>query len=154
MVETALRHASIGIRCEPVWSATFLRRSSTTDTSMESSRLAEFECEISPGYEVRQKKWWLLIIPAWRQWPATTRKKVWTTTYLRHNWTSRTSLESSQSRKLKYAVSAGLVKRLKNYSSLNFLQENLEKFRLTELYDAPLEGSKKRATRAKDRYHS
>ena len=28
-----------------------------------------------------------------------------------------------------------------NYSSLNFLQENFEKFRSTELYDAPLEGS-------------
>ena len=28
----------------------------------------------------------------------------------------------------------------KNYSSLNFLQENLEKFRSTELYDVPLEG--------------
>ena len=37
----------------------------------------------------------------------------------------------------------------KKYSSLNFLQENLEKFRSTELYDAPLEGSKVRATRAK-----
>ena len=29
----------------------------------------------------------------------------------------------------------------KNYSSFNFLPENLEKFRLTELYGAPLEGS-------------
>ena len=28
----------------------------------------------------------------------------------------------------------------KNYSSFKFLQENLEKFRSTELYDAPLEG--------------
>ena len=51
------------------------------------------------------------------------------------------SLESSRSRKLKYAVSAGWAKRLNNYGSLNFLQENLEKFRLTELYDAPLDGS-------------
>ena len=41
----------------------------------------------------------------------------------------------------------------KKYSSLNFLQENLEKFRSTELYDAPLEGSKVRATRAKHGYH-
>ena len=31
--------------------------------------------------------------------------------------------------------------KIKNYSSLNFLQENLEKFRSTELYDVPLEGS-------------
>ena len=29
----------------------------------------------------------------------------------------------------------------KNYSSLNFLPENLEKLRSTELYDAPLDGS-------------
>ena len=42
----------------------------------------------------------------------------------------------------------------KKYSSLNFLQENLEKFRLTELYDASLEGSKVRAARAKHGYHS
>ena len=30
---------------------------------------------------------------------------------------------------------------MKKYSSFNFLAENLEKFRSTELYDAPLEGS-------------
>ena len=59
----------------------------------------------------KAKKLWLLIILAQRQWPATTHKKVWTTTYLRRNWTSRTSLESSQSRKLNYAVSAGSAKR-------------------------------------------
>ena len=49
-------------------------------------------------------------------------------------------MENSRSRKLKYAVSAGLAKRRKNYSSFKFLLENLEKFRLTELNDAPLEG--------------
>ena len=32
-------------------------------------------------------------------------------------------------------------KRGKNYSSFNFLAENLEKFGSTELYGAPLEGS-------------
>ena len=42
---------------------------------------------------------------------------------------------------LKYAVSAALAKRKKNYSSFDFLGENLEKFRSTELYGAPLEGS-------------
>ena len=31
--------------------------------------------------------------------------------------------------------------KIKNYRSFNFLAENLEKFRSTELYDAPLEGS-------------
>ena len=30
---------------------------------------------------------------------------------------------------------------MKNYCSFKFLPENLEKFRSTELYDAPLEGS-------------
>ena len=89
----------------------------------------------------KTKKLWLSINPARRQWPGTTHKKVWTTTFLRQNLTSGTSLESSRSRKLKYAVSAGLAKRRKNYSSFKFLPKNLEKFRLTELYDAPLEGS-------------
>ena len=59
----------------------------------------------------KTKKLWLSIILARRQWPVTTHKKVWTTTYLHRNWTNHTSLESSQSRKLKYAVSAGLAKR-------------------------------------------
>ena len=31
--------------------------------------------------------------------------------------------------------------KIKNYSSLIFLQENLEKFRSTDLYDAPLDWS-------------
>ena len=31
--------------------------------------------------------------------------------------------------------------KIKNYNSFKFLPENLEKFRSTELYDAPLEGS-------------
>ena len=59
----------------------------------------------------KTKKLWPSIIPARRQWPVTTHKKVWTTTYLCRNWTSCTSLESSRSRKLKYAVSAGWAKR-------------------------------------------
>ena len=59
----------------------------------------------------RKKKLQLSRIPARRQSPVTTHKKVWATTFLHHNWTSRTSLESSRSRKLKYAVSAGLAKR-------------------------------------------
>ena len=44
-------------------------------------------------------------------------------------------------RTCKYGVSSGLPKRLKNDRSLNFLAENLEKFRSTDLYGAPLEGS-------------
>ena len=59
----------------------------------------------------KTKKLWLSIIPARRQRPVTTHKKVWTSTYLHCTWTSRTSLESSRSRKLKYAVSAGWAKR-------------------------------------------
>ena len=46
---TVLRHTSNGVRCELVWSATFLGSTSKSNTSLESSRLAEFECEISPG---------------------------------------------------------------------------------------------------------
>ena len=49
VLETALRHASVGLRCEMVCSATFLRRTTKTEKPMESSRLAEFGCEISPG---------------------------------------------------------------------------------------------------------
>ena len=60
------------------------------------------------GHKIKKLR--LSIIPARRQWPVTTHKKVWTTTFLRRNWTSRTLLESSRSRKLKYAVSAGLPK--------------------------------------------
>ena len=59
----------------------------------------------------KTKKLWLSIIPTWRQWPVTNHKKVWTATYLHRNWTSCTSLESSRSRKLKHAVSAGWAKR-------------------------------------------
>ena len=48
VVETALRHTPIGVKSELAWSATFLRRTSKSDTSSESSCLAEFECKISP----------------------------------------------------------------------------------------------------------
>ena len=34
-----------------------------------------------------------------------------------------------------------IAQKIKNYSSFNFLPENLEKFRSTELYGAALEGS-------------
>ena len=59
----------------------------------------------------KTKKLQLSINPARRQWPGTTHKKVWTTTFLRRDSTCNTSLESSRSRKLRYAVSAGLAKR-------------------------------------------
>ena len=71
----------------------------------------------------KTKKLQLSINPARRQRPGTTHKKVWTTTFLRRNSTSSTSLESSRSRKLKYAVSAGLAKRWKNTAFLNFCQK-------------------------------
>ena len=50
------------------------------------------------------------------------------------------ALESSRSRMFKYAVSAGLAKRWKNYRSFIFWLKT-EKFRSTDLNDAPLEGS-------------
>ena len=49
VVKTALRHASVGVRCEMVLSATFLRRTTTTEILLESSRLGELEYDISPG---------------------------------------------------------------------------------------------------------
>ena len=48
---------------------------------------------------------------------------------------------SSQSRKLKYAVSAGLAKKIKNTALLIFLPEKFKNFHSTELYHEPLEGS-------------
>ena len=57
VVETALRHASIGVRCELVGSATFLGSTSKSNASLESSRIAEIECEISPGQDLRQKSY-------------------------------------------------------------------------------------------------
>ena len=69
-----------------------------------------------------------------------TPKKVWTATFPCRNSTSRTALENYPSWTFKYAVSAELAKRKKSYSSFNFLTENLETFRSTELYGAPLEG--------------
>ena len=75
----------------------------------------------------KTKKVRLSINLARRQWPGTTHKKVWTTTFLRQNSTSCTSLESSRSRKLQYAVSAGLVKR-RQLQLFKFLEENLENF--------------------------
>ena len=64
-------------------------------------------------------------------------------TFLGRNSTSRTALESFPSRTLKYGVSAGLAKRKKIAALLIFLAKNLEKFCLTELYGAALEGSTK-----------
>ena len=66
VVESGLRHASVGVSCELVWSATFFRLSSTSHMLLKSSWLAEFKYAISPGYNVRKEKLWLLIIPARR----------------------------------------------------------------------------------------
>ena len=77
----------------------------------------------------------------WAARLGTTPKRCELQLFFRRNSTSHTALQSYPSRTLKYAVSAGLAKRLKNYSSFNFLAENLENFRSTELYGADLEGS-------------
>ena len=55
VVESTLRHASVGVRCELVWSATFLRCTTTSERSFESSWSREFECEISPGLDLKKK---------------------------------------------------------------------------------------------------
>ena len=107
---------------------------------MESSRLADFECEISPGYDVRQESY------GFQQF--------------RHEGsglrppTKRCELplifaaigQAIRHRKVLNLGSLNMQfqqdwPRDKKYSSLIFLQENLEKFRSTELYYAPPEGS-------------
>ena len=67
VVETALRHASIGLRCELEWSATFLGSTSKSNISLESSQLSEFECESFFRIGPKTKKLWLSIIPALRR---------------------------------------------------------------------------------------
>ena len=79
----------------------------------------------------KAKKLWLSIIPARRpseqpgMGPA---QKGVNCNFFIQNSTSHTALESSRFRTLKYAFSAGLAKRQKNYSSFNFWADNLEKF--------------------------
>ena len=87
---------------------------------------------------------WLSIIPTRRQSEQPglgPHQKGGTATFLRRNSTSHTALENSRSRTLKYAVQQDWPKDKRNYSSFNFLAENIEKFRSTDLYDAPWEGS-------------
>ena len=42
VVESGLRHASVGVRCELVLSATFFRRTTTSERSLESSQIGDF----------------------------------------------------------------------------------------------------------------
>ena len=141
-MDTALCHTSIGVRCELVWTGVKCNFSSVQlhdryvvgKLSISQVRMWNFT-----RIRRKRKKLWLLIIPARRQWPATTHKNVWTTTYLRRNSTSRAELESSPSRTLKYAVSKDWPKD-KKVQPFKFLPEKLEKFRSTELNDATLEG--------------
>ena len=46
VVESALRHASVCVRCELVLSTTFLRRTTTSERSLESCRLGELKYAI------------------------------------------------------------------------------------------------------------
>ena len=127
MVETALRPASIGVRCELVWTATFLRRRATTDTSLKSSRLAELECEISPGYDVRQK------IMAFDN----SGTKAVACDHPRKGWIYYFSLPPLDKQYIvgKLSISEAKIcsfirmgQRIKNYSSWNFLQERKNSF--------------------------
>ena len=114
VVETALHHASGGVRCELVWTGVKCNFSlAQLHDQYVVGKLPISRVRMWSFTRIRRKtkKLRLSIIPARRQWPATTHKKVWTTTYLRCNWTGRTLLESSRSRKLKYAVSARWAKR-------------------------------------------
>ena len=104
--------------------------------SLESSRLGEFECEISPGYNPKTKKLWLLIISARRlfEQPGLEQPPKGVNYHF----------SSPQSDKLyivvKLLISDAQICRFsrigqknKYYSYFKFLPENLEKFRLTEL---------------------
>ena len=67
-------------------------------------------------------------------------KKVWTTTFLRRNWTSHRRWKALDLGCLNMQFQQDGQKD-KKITALKFLPENLENFRSTELYDAPLEGS-------------
>ena len=62
-------------------------------------------------------------------------------TFLRRNRTSRTLLKALDLGSLNMQFQQDWPKDKKNYSSFNFLPENLEKFRSTKLHGAPPEGS-------------
>ena len=57
VVETALCHASAAIRCELVWSATFLRRTTTSETLLESPHSWTLKYAVSTGLAKRQKNY-------------------------------------------------------------------------------------------------
>ena len=77
-METALRHTSVGIRCELLWTGVKCNFSSAqlhewyVDGKLPISRIRMWNFT-----RIRQKtkKLWLSIIPARRQWPATTHKR-------------------------------------------------------------------------------
>ena len=125
MVETALRHSSVGVRWTTGVKCNFSSahhhvRKIVVKLPIRRVRMWTFT-RLGP----KRKKLWLLIVPVQRpsEQPGLgpPPKEVWTATFLRRNSTSRTALESSQSRTLKYAVSAWLAKRWKNYSSFKIL---------------------------------
>ena len=92
----------------------------------------------------KTKKLWLLKIPARRpseQPGLGPPQKGVNCNFSSPQFNKPSALESSRSRTLKYAVQQDWPKDKRNYSSFNFLAENIEKFCSTELYGAPLEGS-------------
>ena len=62
--ETALHHASIGVRCELVWSATFLGSTSKNDIIIRKLLLSQVGMWNFTRIGPKTKKFWLLIVPA------------------------------------------------------------------------------------------
>ena len=103
-------HGLIAMRCERVWSATFLPCSAMRLMLFERSRLCWTEICTFSRIERKSKRWSFrkfrpkdcLISVRYE-----TACEVKTTTFLRRSITSHTLLESSELVKLRYAVSAG-----------------------------------------------
>ena len=104
MVESGLRHASVGVGCELVWSATFLRRTTTSERSLESYRLAELKYAFfrRAGHKTKKLPRSLFL------WTVLKHGLLeGSTILLQYSAIISTPLESSRLGKLKYAVSAG-----------------------------------------------
>ena len=126
VVETALQYASVGVRCELVWSATFLRYTSKSDVvgklSISWVRTWNFT-RIGP--QTKKVMAFNNSCPkaVWAARLGTTPKRWEPPLFLAKIRQAVPALESSQSRTLKYAVSKELAKD-KKLQLFKFLLEN------------------------------
>ena len=115
-----------------------------TETLLESSRLAEFECAISPGYNLRQKKLWLSIIPARRlseQPGLGPPQKGVNDDFTLPQFDKLYVVGKLSVLEAEICSFSMIGEKIKNYSCVNFFALKLVKYRSTELYDVPLEES-------------